>query len=118
MLSTLSLSYCSSTLQILPILNSSYCVKSVYIRSYSGLYFPSFGLNTERYSVRMRENTYQNNSEYGQFLRSVFFTNDTASVILTVYMLRINVTTNLDFRITIFYQNLFCFYFSLNDLFY
>ena len=44
-----------------------YCVKSVRIRSFSGPYFPAFGLNTERYSVlcispysvRMRENTEQ-----------------------------------------------------------
>ena len=35
------------------------CVKSVRIRSYSG-----------SYSVRMRENTDQNNSEYGHLLRS------------------------------------------------
>ena len=35
------------------------CVKSVRIRSYSG-----------PYSVRMRKNTDQNNSEYGHFLRS------------------------------------------------
>ena len=39
------------------------CVKSVHIRSYSGPYFPAFGL-------RMRENIDQNNSEYGHFLRS------------------------------------------------
>ena len=26
-----------------------YCVKSVRIRSYSGPYFPAFGLNTEKY---------------------------------------------------------------------
>ena len=45
-------------------------VKSVRIRSYSGPYFPAFGRNTERYFVRMRENTDQNNSEYGHFLRS------------------------------------------------
>ena len=34
--------------------NNSYhihCVKSVYIRSFSGLHFPAFGLNTERYGV-------------------------------------------------------------------
>ena len=42
-----------------------HCVKSVRIRSYSGPYFPGFGLNTEivrtsPYSVRMRENTDQN----------------------------------------------------------
>ena len=43
----------------------------------SGPYFPAFGLNTERYfvslriqySVRMRENAEQNNSEYGHFSR-------------------------------------------------
>ena len=33
-------------------------------------YFPAFGLNTELYSVRMRENTDQKNFEYGHFLRS------------------------------------------------
>ena len=58
-----------------------HCVKSVRIRSYSGPYFPGFGLNTERYkvsqrsispySVRMWENTDQNNSEYEHFSRSV-----------------------------------------------
>ena len=34
--------------------NNSYhihCVKNVYIRSFSGLHFPAFGLNTERYGV-------------------------------------------------------------------
>ena len=31
-----------------------HCVKSVCIRSYSGLYFPAFGLNTERYFVSFR----------------------------------------------------------------
>ena len=30
---------------------SIHCAKSVRIRSYSGSYFPSFGLNTERYGV-------------------------------------------------------------------
>ena len=30
-----------------------HCVKSVLIRSYSGPYFPAFGLNTERYSVSL-----------------------------------------------------------------
>ena len=43
-----------------------HCVKSVHIRSYSGPYFPTFGL-----TVRMRENAGQNNSEYGHFLSSV-----------------------------------------------
>ena len=46
---------------------------SLLIRSVSGPYFPVFGLKTEKYSysVRMRANTYQKNSEYGQFSRSV-----------------------------------------------
>ena len=41
------------------VLCNVHCVKSVRIRSYSG-----------PYSVRMRENTDQNNSKYGHFLRS------------------------------------------------
>ena len=35
------------------ILNDLHCVKSVRIRSFSGLYFPVFGLITERYSVSL-----------------------------------------------------------------
>ena len=31
-----------------------HCAKSVRIRSYSDLYFPAFGLNTERYGVSLR----------------------------------------------------------------
>ena len=31
-----------------------HCVKSVRIRSFSGPYFPKFGLNTERYGVSQR----------------------------------------------------------------
>ena len=50
-------------------------VKSVRIRTFSGPWFPVFGLITERYevsqySVRMHENTDQNNSKYGHFTRS------------------------------------------------
>ena len=40
--------------------------QSVHIRSYSGPYSPACELNT--FSVRMLENTEQNNFEYGQFL--------------------------------------------------
>ena len=32
------------------------CTESVFIRSFSGPYFPVFGLNMENYSVRIREN--------------------------------------------------------------
>ena len=35
------------------LLTASQCVKSVCIQSFSGLYFPAFGLNTERYSVSL-----------------------------------------------------------------
>ena len=31
-----------------------HCEKIVRIRSYSGPYFPAFGLNTERYTVSLR----------------------------------------------------------------
>ena len=49
-----------------------HCVKSVRFRSFSGPYYPAFGLNSiSPYSVRMRENTDQKTSEYEHFLRSV-----------------------------------------------
>ena len=51
-----------------------HCVKSGRIRSFSGPYFPAFGLHTERYrvkNVQMRENMDQKKSEYGHFSRSV-----------------------------------------------
>ena len=55
-----------------------HCVKSVCIRSFSGPYFPAFGLNTERYEYLFvfspnGENTDQKNSKYGHFLRSVYW---------------------------------------------
>ena len=31
-------------------LQRAHCVKSVRIRSYSGLYFPAFGMNTDQYT--------------------------------------------------------------------
>ena len=43
------------------------CIKSVRIRSYSGLYFLTFGLNTKRCEVW--ENADQNNSKYRNFSR-------------------------------------------------
>ena len=33
---------------------TKHCVKSVRIRSFSGPYFPTFGLNTESYGVSLR----------------------------------------------------------------
>ena len=32
---------------------AKHCVKSVHIRSFSGLYFPAFRVNAERYSVTL-----------------------------------------------------------------
>ena len=56
-------------------LNIKHCVKRGRIRSYSGPYFPTFGLNAERYevSVQMRENAEQNNFKYGHFSRSKIY---------------------------------------------
>ena len=51
-------------------------VKSVHIRSFSGLYFPAFGLNTKRYFVYLRIQSEcgkiqaRKNSKYEQFSRS------------------------------------------------
>ena len=45
-------------------------MESVRIRSFSGPHFAALGLNTGRYSVRVRENTAQKNSEYGHFSHS------------------------------------------------
>ena len=36
------------------LLSSTHCVKCVPIRSFSGPYFPAFGLNTERYGISFR----------------------------------------------------------------
>ena len=58
--------------------NSNYihCVKSVQIRSFSGPYFPAFGLNTERYSLSLHIQSEcgkirtTKNSIFGRFSRS------------------------------------------------
>ena len=62
-------------LKCLPYDRKDHCVKIVRIRSISGRYFPAFRMNTDRYSicpysVQIRENTDQKNSEYGHFLPS------------------------------------------------
>ena len=76
------------------------CVKSVRIWSYSGPHFPSFGLNNGEirsislYSVRMRGNADQDNSEYRHFLRSETSSNsvptsdstDQRIITLTIYI--------------------------------
>ena len=56
-----------------------HCVERVHIRSYSGSYFPTYGLNIERYSLSLhiqsecRKIRTRNNLEYGHFLRSAFY---------------------------------------------
>ena len=46
--------------RVMPLIHSDYesdfnrCIKSLRIRSFSGPYFPAFGLNTERYSISLR----------------------------------------------------------------
>ena len=55
--------------------NDSHCVKIVRIRSFSGTYFLTFGLNTEILNFRTQsewENADQKNSEYGHFARSAY----------------------------------------------
>ena len=47
-------------------LKNNHCVKSVRIRSYSGPYFPAFGLNMERYSVSLHIQ-----SKYGKMLTRI-----------------------------------------------
>ena len=41
-------------IHIAKVFSLRHCVKSVRIRSFSGPYFPSFGLNTERYGASLR----------------------------------------------------------------
>ena len=61
----------------MPALDSLHCVESVQIRSFFRSVFSrirtEYGeiLRISPYSVQMRENADQNNSEYGHFLRNV-----------------------------------------------
>ena len=52
--------------------NVPHCVKSVRIQSYFGLYFPAFGLNTERYGISLRIP-----SECGKIRTRIFPNTDT-----------------------------------------
>ena len=53
-------------------LQYSHFLRSVRIRSYSGLYFPSFGLNTEKYIVSLRIQ-----AEYGKIRTIITLNTDT-----------------------------------------
>ena len=57
-------------LELLDIYSPTHCVKSVCIRSYSGPYFPEFGLNTEKVSTRIQ-------SKYGKIRTRVTPNTDT-----------------------------------------
>ena len=59
-----------------------HCVKSVRIRSHSGLYFPAFGLNTERYFVTLRIQ-----SECGKIRTRITPNTDTFYAVLDVLRL-------------------------------
>ena len=50
----------------------SHCLRSVRIRGYSDLYFPSFGLNTEKYIVSLRIQ-----AEYGKIRTIITLNTDT-----------------------------------------
>ena len=64
----------------------NHCVKSVQIRSYSGTYFPVFGLNTENYGVNLpiqseyRKIRTRNNFALGHFSRNEPFVGISQSV--------------------------------------
>ena len=65
-----------------------HCVQSVRIRSYSGLHFRAFRLKISLYSVRMRENADQNNSEYEHFSRTgIVVTNYDTPLVSGLYLL-------------------------------
>ena len=66
-LKTWVIAQCVISTGVFPMMSRHY-VKSVRIWSYSGPYFPHSDLI---YSIRMRENADQNNSEYKHFSRSV-----------------------------------------------
>ena len=59
--------------------HTQHCVKCVQIRSFSGLYFPAFGLNTERYEISFRIHSEcgkirtRKNSVFGHFSRSAVY---------------------------------------------
>ena len=59
--------------------NNIYCVKNVRIQSYSGLDFPTFGLNTERYRVSLRLQ-----SECGKMLTRITPNTDTFHAVIVI----------------------------------
>ena len=60
-----------------------HCGKSVRIRSYSGLYFPTFGLNTERYSVSLHIQ-----SKCGKMRTRITLNTDTFHAVIVCVIIR------------------------------
>ena len=59
--------------------NSQHCVKSVHIRSFSGPYFPAFGLNTDKNSIR---------THFTQCISCYFLTKFCVKMFLITFLLR------------------------------
>ena len=66
-----------------------HCLKSVRIRSYSGPYFPTFGLNTQRYSESLRTQ-----SECGKMRTRITPNKNTFHAVLVFYN-KVNRTVSL-----------------------
>ena len=58
-----------------------HCMKRVCIRSYSGPYFPAFGLNTERYGVSRRSQ-----SECGKIRTTITLNTDTFFALMKAFI--------------------------------
>ena len=63
-----------------------HCLKSVRIRNYSGLHFPTFGQNTERYGVSLRIQ-----AEYGKMRTRITSNKDTFYAVI----IKVIITTTL-----------------------
>ena len=66
-----------------------HCISSVHIRSFSGLYFPAFGQNTEIYSVNIRiQSEYggKKKKEYGKIRNKKTLNSDTYAM----YFIRVS----------------------------
>ena len=55
------------------LLRSSHCIKSVRIRSFSGSYFPVFGLNAEKYGISFRVQSESGNMQTRKALNTDTF---------------------------------------------
>ena len=77
-----------------------HCVKSVRIRSYSGPYFPTFGLNTEGYSLSLRIQ-----SEHGKIRTRITPNTDTFYALKVLTKSLKTFFDEVHFIVSLFYQN-------------